>query len=171
MNPGTPASHLAVVGHTQDCPAHTFVAVIPTPFWTQGIPFLPFLMGKKASRHPSWADGSQPPAPLHDVKIIAELSSWNGTSATFIQLNTCPDRDYTERTRPVTPPPVPYSHGLLSILSIFVSLELHRTFTTHPLRTSVTMLSSSGAHRRPSPNGRHRHSLWTSSNTFASNSS
>ena len=49
---------------------------------------------------------------MHNTNATADLSACNGTPATLGQHNDCPDRDNTERTRPVTTPSVPPSHDL-----------------------------------------------------------
>ena len=49
---------------------------------------------------------------MHTTYATADLSACNGTSARLGQHNDCPDRDDTERTRPVTTPSVPLSHDL-----------------------------------------------------------
>ena len=58
---------------------------------------------------------------MHNTNATADLSACNGTFATLGQHDTCPDRDDTERTRPVTTPSVPLSHDLRPH---FVPLEL-----------------------------------------------
>ena len=72
----------------------------------------------------------------------------------------CPDRDATERTRPVTTPSVPFSHDLRPPFVL-----------THRLHTSVTMSLFSGIHLRFSHNGRYHRSLWILSNIIALSSS
>ena len=49
---------------------------------------------------------------MHNTNATADLSACNGTPATLGQHNDCPDRDDTERTRPVTTPFVSLSHDL-----------------------------------------------------------
>ena len=49
---------------------------------------------------------------MHNTNATADLSACNGTPAILGQHNDCPDRDDTERTRPVTTPSVPLSHDL-----------------------------------------------------------
>ena len=58
---------------------------------------------------------------MHNTNALAELSARNGTSATLGQHDACPDRDDTERTRPVTTPSIPLSRDLRPP---FVPLEL-----------------------------------------------
>ena len=62
--------------------------------------------------HSSWASCSEPPATMHNTNATADLSTCDGTSAILGHHNDCPDRDDTERTRPVTTPSVPPSHDL-----------------------------------------------------------
>ena len=58
---------------------------------------------------------------MHSTNAAADLSACNSTSATLDQHDACPDRDDTERTRPVTNPSVPLSYDLRPP---FVPLEL-----------------------------------------------
>ena len=58
---------------------------------------------------------------MHNTNATADLSACNGTSATLGQHNAYPDRDDTERTRPVTTPFVLLSHDLRPL---FAPLEL-----------------------------------------------
>ena len=58
------------------------------------------------------ASCSEPPASVHNINGTADLSACNGTSATLGQHKDCPDRDDTERTRPVTISSVSLSHDL-----------------------------------------------------------
>ena len=118
--------------------------------------------------HSSGARCSEPPAPMHNANATADVSTRNGTSAGFGQRNDCQDRDDTERTRPVTAPSVPPPHYLRPFSS---HLNTPTPPTTHRLRTSATMSSFSGTHLRFFPSGRHRRSLWISSNIIALNSS
>ena len=106
---GTPAPQLTAVGYTQDCVATGTVAVIPPHFLDAENAFL---NRKEDPPHSSWSSCSEPPAPVHHANAAADLSACNGTPATLDRHNDCPDRDDTERTRPVTPPSVPPSHGL-----------------------------------------------------------
>ena len=115
---GTPAPQLTAVGHTQDCAATGTAAVIPSHFLDAENACL---KRKKDPPHSSWASCSEPPAHMHNTNATADLSACNGTSATLGQHNACPDRDDTERTRPVTTPSVPLSHDLRPP---FVPLEL-----------------------------------------------
>ena len=115
---GTPAPQLTAVGHTQDCAATGTAAVIPPHFLDAENAFL---NRKEDPPHPSWASCSEPPAHMHNTNATADLSACNGTSATLGQHNACPDRDDTERTRPVTNPLVLLSHDLHPP---FVPLEL-----------------------------------------------
>ena len=106
---GTPASQLPAVGHTRDRAATEPVAVIPHHFLDAENAFL---NRKEDPPHSSWASCSEPPAPMHNTNATADLSTCNGTPATFGQHNDCQDRDDTEWTRPVTPPSVPPSPDL-----------------------------------------------------------
>ena len=106
---GTPASQLTAVGHTQDCAATGTAAVIPPHFLDAENAFL---NREEDSPHSSWASCSEPPAPMYNTNDTADLSACNDTPATLGQHNDCPDRDDTERTRPVTTPSVPPSHDL-----------------------------------------------------------
>ena len=47
---------------------------------------------------------------MHNTNATADLSTCDGTPAILGQHNDCPDRDDTERTRPVTTPSVPLPH-------------------------------------------------------------
>ena len=106
---GTPAPQLTAIGHTQDCAATVTAAVIPPHFLdAENV----FLNRKEAPTHSSWASCSEPPAHKHNTNAAADLSTCNDTSATLGQHNACPDRDDTERTRPVTTPSVPLSYDL-----------------------------------------------------------
>ena len=49
---------------------------------------------------------------MHNTNATADLSICNGSPATLDQYNDCPDRDDTERTRPVTTPSIPLPHSL-----------------------------------------------------------
>ena len=71
--------------------------------------------------HPSWASCSEPQHNRHNTNATADLSACNGTSAILGQHNACPDRDDTERTRPVTTLSVPLPHDFRPP---FVPLEL-----------------------------------------------
>ena len=115
---GTPASQLTVVGHTQDCAATGTSAVIPAHFLDAEHAFL---NGKEDPSHSPWASCLEPPAQMHNINATADLRACNGTSATLGQHNACPDRDNTERRRPVTTPSVPLLHDLRPP---FVPLEL-----------------------------------------------
>ena len=104
---GTSAPQLTAVGHTQDCAATGTAAVIPPPFSERRE-----CLSKQERRppHSSWASCSEPPAQMHNTNVTSDLSACNGTSATLGQHDACPDRDDSERTRPVTTPSVPLSH-------------------------------------------------------------
>ena len=162
---GTPASQLTAVGHTQDCAATGTAAVIPPHFLDAENAFL---NRKEDPPHPSWASCSELPAQMHNTNATADLSACNGTSATLGQHNAYPDRDDTERTRPVTTPSVPFSHDLRPL---FVPLEL--AYTTYD--ASLTHITDDVVlfwhHRRLSHNGRHHRSLWILSNIIVLNSS
>ena len=106
---GTPASQLTAVGHTRDRATTGPAAVIPHHFLDAENAFL---NREEDPPHSSWASCSEPPAPMHNTNATADLSTCNGTPATFGQHNDCQDRDDTERTRPVTTPSVPPSHDL-----------------------------------------------------------
>ena len=108
-NLGTPASQLTAVGHTQDCAATGTTAVIPHHSLDAENAFL---NREEGPPHSSWASCSELPALMHNTNATADLSACNGTPAALGQHNDCPDRDDTERTRPVTPPSVPPSHDL-----------------------------------------------------------
>ena len=115
---GSPALQLIAIGHTQDCAATETAAVIPPHSLDAENAFL---NRKEDPPHSSSASCSEPPAQMHNTNATADLSARNGTSATLVQHNACPDRDDTERTRPVTTPSVPLSHDLRPP---FVPLEL-----------------------------------------------
>ena len=106
---GTPASQLTAVGHTQDCAATGTAAVVPPHFLDAENTFL---NREEDPPHSSWTSCSEPPAPMHNTNVTADLSACNGTPATLDQHNDCPNRDDTERTRPVTTPSVPLLHDL-----------------------------------------------------------
>ena len=106
---GTPASQLTAVGHTRDRAATGPAAVIPHHFLDAENAFL---NREEDPSHSSWASCSEPPAPMHNTNATADVSTCNGTPATFGQHNDCQDRDDTERMWPVTPPSVPPSHDL-----------------------------------------------------------
>ena len=106
---GTPASQLTAVGHTQDCAATRTAAVIPHYFLDAENAFL---NRKEDPTHPLWAGCSEPSALTHNTNATTDLSACYGTSATLGQHKACPDRDDSERTRPVTTPSVPPSHDL-----------------------------------------------------------
>ena len=162
---GTPASQLTAVGHTQDCAATGTAAVI-TPHFLDAENA--FVKREEDPPHSSWASCSEPPAPMHNTNATADLSACNGTPATLGQHNDCPDRDDTERTRPVTTPSVPLSHDLRPP---FVLLE--HAYATYD--ASLTYISDgvvfSGIHLRFSHNGSYHRSLWILSNSLALNSS
>ena len=116
---GTPASKLIAVGHTQDCAATGTAAVMPPHFLDAENAFL---NREEYPSHLSRASCSEPPAPMHNTIATTDLSACNGTPATLGQHNDCPDRDDTERTRPVTtlsvlllydlrPPFIPVEHA------------------------------------------------------------
>ena len=106
---GTPASQLTAVGHTQDCAATRTAAVIPHHFLDAENAFL---TREKYPTHSLWAGCSEPSARTHNTNAATELSTRYGTSATLGQHKACPDRDDSERTRPVTTPSVSPSHDL-----------------------------------------------------------
>ena len=106
---GTPASQLTAVGHTRDLAAAGPAAVIPHHFLDAENAFL---NREEDPSHSSWASCSESPAPMHNTNATADLSTCDGTPAILGQHNDCPDRDDTERTRPVTTPSVPLSHDL-----------------------------------------------------------
>ena len=101
---GTPASQLTAVDHTRDRAATRPPAVIPHYFLDAENAFL---NREEDPTHSSWASCSEPPAPMHNTNATADLSTCDGTPAIPGQHNDCPDRDHTERTRPVTTPSVP----------------------------------------------------------------
>ena len=103
---GTPASQLTAVGYSQDRAATGPAAVIPHHFLDADNAFL---NREEDPLHSSWASCSEPPAPMHNTNATADLSTCDGTRAILGQHNDCPDRDDTERTRPVTTPSVPPS--------------------------------------------------------------
>ena len=164
---GTPAWQLTSVGHTQDCAATRTAAVIPHHSLDAGNAFL---NREEDPPHSSWAGCSEPSALMHTTNATAVLSACYGNSATLGKHKACPDRDDSERTRPVTAPFVPPSHDLSPS---FVPLEhaLPMPPTTHRLHTSVTLSSFSGTHLRPSHNGRSHRSLWILPNIIVRNSS
>ena len=104
-----PASSLTAVGNTQDRAATGPAAVIPPHVLDAENAFL---NREEDPPHSSWASCSEPPAPMYNTNASADLSACNGTPATLGQHNDSPDRDDTERTRPVTTPFVPISHDL-----------------------------------------------------------
>ena len=106
---GTPGSQLTVVGHTRDRAATGPAAVIPHHFLDAETAFL---NREEDPPHSSWASCSEPPAPMHNTNATADVSTRNGTPATFGQHNDYQDRDVTEQTWPVTTPSVPPSHDL-----------------------------------------------------------
>ena len=106
---GTPASQVTAVGHTRDRAATGPAAVIPHHFLDAENAFL---NREEDPTHSSWASCSEPPAPMHNTNATADLSTCDGTPAILGQHNDCPDRDDTERTRPVTTPSVPPSRDL-----------------------------------------------------------
>ena len=106
---GTPASQLTAVGHTRDRAAAGPAPVVPHHFLDAENAFL---NREEDPPHSPWASCSEPPAPMHNTNATADLSTCNGTPATFGQHKDCQDRDDTERTRPVTTPSVPPSHDL-----------------------------------------------------------
>ena len=132
-NLGTPASQLPAVGHTRDRAATGPAAVIPHHFLDAENAFL---NREEDPPHSSWASCSEPPAPMHNTNATADLSTCNGTPATFGQHNDCQDRDDTERTPPVTPPSVPPSPDLRPT---FVPLEHAYAAYGDRLHTSATM--------------------------------
>ena len=163
---GTPTSQLTAVGHTQDCAATGTAAVIPNHFLDAENAFL---NTEEDPSHSSWASFSEPPAPMHNTSATADLSACNGTPATIGQHNNdCPDRDDTERTRPVTTLSVPPLHDLRPP---FVPLNTLTPPMTHRLHTSVTMSFFSGTRLRFSHNERYHRSLWVLSNIIVLNSS
>ena len=137
---GTPASQPPAVGHTRDRAATGPAAVIPHHFLDAENAFL---NREEDPPHSSWASCSEPPAPMHNTNATADLSTCNGTPATFGQHNDCQDRDDTDRTRPVTPPSVPSSPNLRPP---FVPLEHAYAAYGDRLHTSATMLFFSGIH-------------------------
>ena len=106
---GTPASQLTAVGHTQDCAVTRTVEVTPHHFLDAENAFI---NREKDPTHSLWAGCSEPSALTHNTNATADLSACYGTSATLGQHKACPDRDNSERTRPVTTPSVPPSHDL-----------------------------------------------------------
>ena len=162
---GTPASQLTAVGHTQDCAATRTAAVIPHHFLDAGNAFL---NREEDPSHSIWAGCSEPPALAHNTNATADLSACYGTSASLGQHKAYPDRDDSERTRPVTTPPVLPSHDLSPF---FVPLE--HAYVAYD--ASLTYISDdvvfSGTPLRPSLNGRDHRSLRISSNIIALNSS
>ena len=106
---GTPASQLTAVGHTQDCVATRTAAVIPHHFLDAENAFL---TREEDPTHSLWAGCSEPSARTHNTNAATELSTRYGTSATLGQRKACPDRDDSERMRPVTTPSVLPSYDL-----------------------------------------------------------
>ena len=115
---GTPASQLTAVGHTQDCAATRTAAVIPHHFLDAENAFL---TTEEDPTHSLWAGCSEPSARTHNTNAATELSTRYGTSATLGQHKACPDRDDSERTRPVTTTSASPLHDLSPP---FVPLEL-----------------------------------------------
>ena len=114
---GTPASQLTAVDHTQGCAAIRTAAVIPHHFLDAENAFL---NREKDPTHSLWAGYSEPSALTHNTNATAELSARYGTSATLGPHKAYPDRDDSERTRPVTTPSISPSHDLSPT---FVPLE------------------------------------------------
>ena len=137
---GTPASQLPAVGHTRDRAATGPAAVIPHHFLDAENTFL---NREEDPPHSSWASCSEPPAPMHNTNATADLTTCNGTPATFGQHNDCQNRDDTERTRPVIPPSVPPSPDLRPP---FVPLEHAYAAYGDRLHTSATMSFFSDIH-------------------------
>ena len=71
---------------------------------------------------------------MHNTNATADLSACDGTSATLGQHSACPDRNDSERTRPVITPSVPLWHDMCPP---FVPLEL--AFATYD--ASLTYIS------------------------------
>ena len=114
---GTSASQLTAVGRTQDCAATRTAAVIPHHFLDAENAFL---TREEDPTHSLWAGCSEPSARTHNTNVATELSTRYGNSATLGQHKACPDRDDSERTRPVTTTSVSPSHDLSPL---FVPLE------------------------------------------------
>ena len=106
---GTLASQLTAVGHTQDCAATRTAAVIPHHFLDAKNAFL---TREEDPTHSLWAGCSEFSARTHNTNAATEMSTRYGTSATLGQHKACPDRDDSERTRPVPIPSVSPSHDL-----------------------------------------------------------
>ena len=106
---GTPAWQLTAVGHTQDCAATRTTAVIPHHSLDAENAFL---HREEDPPHSSWAGCSEPSPLIHNTNATAVLSACYDNSATLGQHKACPDRDDSERTRPITAPSVPPSHDL-----------------------------------------------------------
>ena len=94
---------------TQDCAATRTAAVIPHHFLDAENAFL---TREEDPTHSLWAGCSEPSERTHNTNAATELSTRYGTSATLGQHKACPDRDDSERTRPVTTPSVLPSHDL-----------------------------------------------------------
>ena len=71
-----------------------------------------FLTREEDPTHSLWAGCSEPSARTHNTNAATELSTRYGNSATLGQHKACPDRDDSERTRPVTTTSVSPSHDL-----------------------------------------------------------
>ena len=106
---GTPASQLTAVGHTQDCAPTRTAAVIPHHFLDAENAFL---TREEDPTHSLWSGCSEPSARTHNTNAATELSTRYGISGTLGQHKACPDRNDSERTRPVTTPSVSPSHDL-----------------------------------------------------------
>ena len=163
--PWDPASQMTAVGHTQDCAATGTAAVISPHFLDAENAFL---NREEDPPHSSWTSCSEPPAPMYNTNATADLSACNGTPATLGQHNGCPDRDDTERTRPVTTPSVPLSHDLRPP---FVPLE--HAYATYDASLSYIRDGVVLFWRPPSVFSQWTLSpfTWISSNTIALNSS
>ena len=71
-----------------------------------------FLTREEDPTHSLWAGCSEPSARTHNTNAVTELNTRYGTPATLGQHNACPDRDDSERTRPVTTTSASPSHAL-----------------------------------------------------------
>ena len=74
------------------------------------------------------------PALTRNTNATADLSACYGTSASLGQHKACPDRDDSERTRPVTTPSVPPSHDLspsfVPLKHAYVAYDASLTYIT-----------------------------------------
>ena len=149
----------------QDCAATRTAAVIPHHSLDAENAFL---NREEDPAYSLWASCSEPPAPRHNTNATADLSASYGTSATFGQHKTCPDRDDSNGRGLSQPPPFP---SRMTSAPLSSHLNTPMSPMTRHLHTSVMTSSFSGTPLRPSLNGRDHRLLKISSNIIALNSS